>query len=1044
MKSNVETLPHHSRWLPFPFGLFLIFLLGLGLPIFGSLISQFVFTEWRWADGTFHTVIEAFGGVLALVLGSILIRHSSLQTSQLYYWVGCGLIGMGILDVFHALVEVGKIFVWFHSMATFVGGILFMLGAIQKTVLSKNVNRGLPLVIVLGVLLFSVMSWMFPAWIPVMVLEGEFTLLAKALNILGGLGFFVAATEFIRVFQKHGGVDEWLFAIHCTLFGSAGVLFELSTLWDVSWWWWHGLRLIAYGTALQYLFSVSQQKVTQEFSRSLLKMGEDDSAPEFVPKTTGNWLPTVIMFVTVVGLFLGGITLYFIHHHLTKKEGEVLALIASHVSQEIDRQIIEWNREIKVLISDPVLTRSEHQGLSTILQRVAQSFQENIELSFVDRNGVIVASTSTDFRKRKIGRNLLENFRKQASRAHAVDPSLFLHFHQTLGQLFAAPVLTHQDQFHGMVILHIGPFFFKKIIERSIGFFGNQANEHDLAVEWQILRHDGFVIMDSILKEEGQVNLRTIGLPSAHLLENKQPGYVEELHLRRHVSVITGYARTAGIPGHSDSYWGILLRKDQPEVLALVTTSEVAPSFIGLAILFPLIGLLFLSAGRLQSALVRAAQAYEHARVKEAQNRLILHSVKEGIYGIDEQGHTTFVNPTATKMLGYEQHELLGLPMHTTVHHSKPDGTSYPREECPMYAALSDGVVHQINDEVLWRKDGTSFPVEYTSTPIRNESGTIIGAVVTFRDITDRKQGELVLEHHLTHLEELVSKRTQELQQSKEIAEKANQAKSAFLANMSHELRTPMHAILSFASLGIDRYQSAPSEKILSYLTQIKESGNRLLLLVNDLLDLSKLEAGKMPVKLRGVDMRALVGKFQRQIEALMQEKELKFEIDYEKDSTQVVCDPDRITQVLWNILSNAIKFSPNGRSILMSFRAISVRTGRRKSDMAIVPGIQVTVRDEGPGIPEDELYSIFDKFAQSQRTRTGAGGTGLGLSICKEIIHAHGGSIWVENHHDGGTAVHFVIPVTPLQSDESLQVQFPQHERVVCTGKRDDQDSSS
>ncbi len=126
------------------------------------------------------------------------------------------------------------------------------------------------------------------------------------------------------------------------------------------------------------------------------------------------------------------------------------------------------------------------------------------------------------------------------------------------------------------------------------------------------------------------------------------------------------------------------------------------------------------------------------------QNELILNSAGEGIYGVDLQGNTTFVNPAATRMTGWKTEELIGKLQHAMVHHSKPDGTHYPAHECQIYAAFKDGVVHHVHDELFWRKDGTSFPVDYVSTPIR-EGGELVGAVVVFRDITDRKRAEAAL-----------------------------------------------------------------------------------------------------------------------------------------------------------------------------------------------------------------------------------------------------------------------------------------------------------
>ncbi len=149
--------------------------------------------------------------------------------------------------------------------------------------------------------------------------------------------------------------------------------------------------------------------------------------------------------------------------------------------------------------------------------------------------------------------------------------------------------------------------------------------------------------------------------------------------------------------------------------------------------------------------------AFEKLEKLERRNQMILDSAGEGIYGLDKQGHTTFANEAAAKMIGWGLEDLIGKSQHAVLHHSKPDGSPYKVTECPIYAAINDGKIHTVDDEVFWRKDGSSFPVEYTSTPIRGEDGELLGAVVIFRDITRRKESELALKEANSELQKALS-----------------------------------------------------------------------------------------------------------------------------------------------------------------------------------------------------------------------------------------------------------------------------------------------
>jgi signal transduction histidine kinase len=275
-------------------------------------------------------------------------------------------------------------------------------------------------------------------------------------------------------------------------------------------------------------------------------------------------------------------------------------------------------------------------------------------------------------------------------------------------------------------------------------------------------------------------------------------------------------------------------------------------------------------------------------------------------------------------------------------------------------------------------------------------------------------------------LEVRVEERTSELKIAKEEAEAAAKAKSEFLANISHELRTPMHAILSFAAFGVKKADDATREKLRDYFGKIQISGGRLLTLLNALLDLSKLEAGKMPIEYQAADVKALIRSIVDEFRSLVSERRIRIELSGQV-SDRIVLDPDRIMQVLRNIISNAVKFSPDGGKI---------RVHSEATDAVL----RIRVEDEGVGIPEDELDHIFGKFIQSRKTKTGAGGTGLGLAICREIIQAHNGRIWAERGRAKGAAFFFEIPRNiklhrSSSSGATMKVPPPEEERRACAG---------
>ena len=364
--------------------------------------------------------------------------------------------------------------------------------------------------------------------------------------------------------------------------------------------------------------------------------------------------------------------------------------------------------------------------------------------------------------------------------------------------------------------------------------------------------------------------------------------------------------------------------------------------------------------------------------------RLLLEGAPEAIYGIDTDGKTTFCNAACLRMLGYDSlSEVLGRNLHNLAHYSKADGSPYPIEECQVYEALKTGNEVHLDGETLWRKDGTSFPIECWSRPI-HRADAIIGSVVTFVDVTERKQVE------------------EALRTAKAAAEEANRAKSEFLANMSHEIRTPLNGVIGMTELALDT-ELTPEQR--EYLDTVKLSAGALLTVINDILDFSKIEAGKIDIETIGFDLTECVETTLKTLALRADERGLELLCDIGHDvPATVLGDSVRLGQMLTNLVGNAIKFTSEGQV------AVKVEVESNDGQTTV---LHFVVSDTGIGIPKEKQKAIFESFAQADTSTTRKfGGTGLGLTITSRLAAMMGGRIWVESEPGKGSEFHFTISV--------------------------------
>ncbi len=390
-----------------------------------------------------------------------------------------------------------------------------------------------------------------------------------------------------------------------------------------------------------------------------------------------------------------------------------------------------------------------------------------------------------------------------------------------------------------------------------------------------------------------------------------------------------------------------------------------------------------------------------------------LKSIGDAIIATDERGAVKFLNPVAETLVGWSQQESLGKAVAQVFRIFDVD-TGAPLEN-PIDRVLRQGrTVGLDNHTLLVGRDGTERSIDDSAAPIKDERGHILGTVLVFRDITEKRQLEMELRRHRDHLQQLVDARTRELQQAKEAAEAANRAKSEFLATMSHEIRTPLNGALGMAELLLE---TTLDEKQQRYLKTLLQSGHSLRGIIDDILDFSKIEVGKLELRRLEFDLCRPVEETAALLAEQARAKGLTLRTEIARESAiRVWGDPERLRQILTNLVGNAIKFTEQGE-IVIRLRLLEP-VGREIA-------FRIEVADTGIGIEPAMQDTIFDTFAQADGSVTRRyGGTGLGLAICKRLVRLMEGEIGVESEVGQGSRFWFTARLT--RSNPSDEAERP------------------
>ena len=375
----------------------------------------------------------------------------------------------------------------------------------------------------------------------------------------------------------------------------------------------------------------------------------------------------------------------------------------------------------------------------------------------------------------------------------------------------------------------------------------------------------------------------------------------------------------------------------------------------------------------------------------ERRFRELLEAAPDAIIEVDRDGRIVLINLVAEKLFGYKREELMGQTVETLVPDALRAGHAQHR------AGYWDHAVTRPMGSGLAlrgrRKDGSAFPVEISLSPVNSDDGFRVTAII--RDISERKLAE-------DRLNELRQAYTVELESRNREVERANQLKNEFLASMSHELRTPLHTIIGFSELLAEEIEGPLNEKQRRFTDHIHTDSLHLLDLINDILDISKIEAGRLELRREAFDVSLALEETLSSVRQQGKAKSIGIETKLSIPAT-IFADRLRIKQILFNLLSNALKFTPEGGRV--EVEALS-RDGF----------IEISVGDTGIGIPKELHEAVFDKFYQAGATTRGVReGTGLGLAISKALVDEHGGRIWLESEPGKGSRFTFTIPLEAI-----------------------------
>ena len=687
-------------------------------------------------------------------------------------------------------------------------------------------------------------------------------------------------------------------------------------------------------------------------------------------------LPPLILVIIGVTLTIGMISLSYLETRLVLTTGESLALAAADITDKLDR--ILYERQHDVLMMAKAFRERDAAAITEYLAWMHRTSPSYRWLAVTDAHGRVVTATNPS----SLGKNMSRTPWFQAARRHGGVDVQDAQTSEESGGIpavsFTAAIRGSKNEFLGTVTTRVGLASLEDVFVSTVEAFHVQKGE-SARIEYQFLTRDGEVIADSILRQEGKVNLKHMGLPSALLSGTGQSGFVEEMHDRRRVPLVTGYAQSKGYGEFLCLHWIGLVRMDRSDILMPVRSVLWKLGLAGIMVWMPMFFVLLWTTRRVRQEWTRTQESEEWLSTT-------LMSIGDGVIATDKEGRVASMNAVAQSLTGWKEAEAKGRPLEE-IFKILEEERREPVKNLVM-RVLSEGMtVGLSNHAVLMARDGTERSIENNGAPIRNTNGDTIGVILIFRDITQRRQAEIALRRS-----------EEQLRQSQKI-----EAIGQLAGGVAHDFNNYLTAIMGYGSLlRGDLKDGHPTrrnaEEIMKAATGAASLTRQLLafsrkqVLQSKVLDLNAVTTSLVPM------LRRLIG------------EDIELVIIKEPALCYVKGDPGQIEQILMNLAVNARDAMPQGGKLTIETANVSREQvlNNDKADLKANRYVMLAISDNGCGIDPKAQPHLFEPFFT---TKEQGKGTGLGLSTVHGIVKQSGGSIHVHSEAGRGSTFRIYLP---------------------------------